>query len=188
MNWLVFTAAAWVLLGLELGLRDLLRLGTSNIAPSFVLAFLAYIAMYAPPATVTFASLILGVAIDLSWPRELRDGQTLTVVGPYALGCLLGGQLVITMRGLMMRRNPLTLAFLATLAALVTQVIVVAFHTLRAIFWNEGPWSASGELVERFASSLYTGVLALVLSLLLLPLAPLIGFETVQTRRFARRS
>jgi hypothetical protein len=192
MNWIAFGVSAWVMLGLELGLRDLFRLGSSGagegVAPSFVLAHLAFIAMYASPSVVHWSSLILGLLLDLTFPVELRDGAGVCVViGPYSLGCLLGGQLVVTMRGLMMRRNPLTLAFLAVLASLVTNVTVVAFHTVRGMLGSEALWSPTTELVSRLGGSLYTGVLALVLSLLLFPLSPLMGFETVQGRRFAAR-
>ena len=36
MSWLGFSIALWVGLGLELGLRDALRLGAGPVAPSFV--------------------------------------------------------------------------------------------------------------------------------------------------------
>lgn len=37
MNWIVFILNAWVLLGLEIGLKDALRIGETPVAPSFVM-------------------------------------------------------------------------------------------------------------------------------------------------------
>ncbi len=48
MKWLTFAILAWIFLGLELGLRDALRLGHGQVSPSFVFVLLAFFALVAP--------------------------------------------------------------------------------------------------------------------------------------------
>ncbi|MDX2147626.1 MAG: hypothetical protein SFZ23_08905 [Planctomycetota bacterium] len=188
MNWLGFAILAWFLLGLELGLKPALGLGPAGIAPSFVFPLLTLVAMSAPPAIVHWACLSLGVMLDLTFPIELRDGKPpIVLLGPYALGSLLAGQLIVTMRGLMIRRNPLTLAFLCTCGYAVCQVVVVAIFTLRHATGTPLLWDAPEQLLARLGSALYTGVLALVMALALVPAAPWLGLHAAAPRRFATR-
>lgn len=188
MNWPLFALLSWVLFGLELGFRDALRLGPTPIAPSFVVPFVVFIALSSPPNTLRIAALTLGLVTDLTFPVELRDGgPTATVVGPYALGYLLASQLVLTLRSMMIRRNPLTIAFLSVLAAVIAQIVVVALFTTRSIFGDPITWNATHELLTRLASSLTCSVSGLVLSFGLLPLAPMLGINIGPARRNPRR-
>src|SRR5207244_5051393 len=119
-----------------------------------------FVAMTAPPRQALWANFALGVCIDLLWLHE--GAGVFTIVGPYALGFLLGAQLVLTLRGLMLRRNPLTLLFLSILAAAAAQLVVVAVLTFRSVLpWGGGlVWSRTLELLQRMGSALYTGAAA----------------------------
>lgn len=174
MNWLAFAIATWVLFGLELGLRDLLQLGPQPIAPSFVFPLVVFVALMAPHRTTLWAALILGLLTDLT-RVVTTDGGNVTVVGPYALGYLLGAQFVLTVRGLVIRHNPLTMVPLAILAGAIAQVVVTALHTMRAIY-DPVQWAAVQELLWRLLAALYTGGTAFALSLVLFPLAGVFGF------------
>lgn len=188
MNPLAIALAAWVFFGLELGLRDALRLGPTLIAPSFVFVLCALIAISAPPIAVLWACLILGLVTDLTNMVELAAGApAATVIGPYALGYLLAGQLMLSLRALLMRANPPTLAFLSMVGYAVAQIVVVAIFTLRAWIGDPIEWHATTQLLQRLGAAAYTGVLGLVLSLVLVPLGPLLGLHSPQQRRFGRR-
>jgi hypothetical protein len=187
MRWSVFAVLAWVFLGVELGLRDALRLGPTLVAPSFLFTLAAFVALSAPPIATLWTCLALGLLTDLTWSVELRTGGTATIVGPYALGYLLAGQLIVSMRALMIRWNPLTLGFLAGVGSCVAQITVVGLCTLRAAFGAPIVWTASEQLAQRLGASVYTGVVAVLVGFVLMPLAPVLGLPTPQQRRFGRR-
>lgn len=188
MRWALFAVLTWIALGLELGLRDAMRLGPTPIAPSFVFALAAFVALGAPAATTLWTCLALGLVTDLTRSVEFTGGlPPATIVGPYAVGYLIAGQLVLALRGVMIRWNPLTLGFLAGLGYAVAQIIVVALTTLRVSLGDPIAWSATGELGWRMGSALYTGVAAVLLGFVLLPLAPLLGLHAPTQRRFGRR-
>lgn len=188
MNWLVFAFVTWIMLGLELGLKSSLRLGDSSIVPSFLAIYAVFIATAAPPRSSQWACLILGALMDLTAPVLRFDAaSSFTVLGPNALGSLLMCQLVLSVRGLLFRRNPLTIAVLAAVGFAVWQVVVTAVFTVRSFTGDPTVWSPAGELGSRLASSLYTGLLALPLGLLLLIFAPLFAFQFVPSRYPGRR-
>lgn len=188
MNWLMLGIVAWVMLGLEKGLRGAMELGSSGIAPSFVLVLATYIALLAPSGTALWACVALGLLVDLTNTVDLASGGSAVIAGPYALGYVLAGQLVLTMRGVMMGRNPLALGFLALLASIVCHLVVVAIFAVRGLLVDEVTWGAAGQLGPRLGSSLYTGALAVALALVLFPMSGALGLTGPQARRFARRA
>lgn len=189
MKWLMFALVAWVMVGLETGLKPALQLGPTPIAPSFVLPLAVVVAMFASSSASLWACLLLGLMIDLTWKIPRTDFGTATMIGPYALGYLLAGQLVLTLRGIMMRRNPLSVAFLSAAAAIVANVVVVAIITLHTAFYNDPiDWSPPQQLLARLISALYTGLIGLVLAPALLFVAPFMGLQTPGTRRYVKRS
>ncbi|MEM1329236.1 MAG: hypothetical protein AAGG07_01615 [Planctomycetota bacterium] len=182
MNRLLFALLAWIALGLEVGLRPALRLGTTGIAPSFVIPLAVFIAASAPPRTALWSCLALGIAVDLLGPAA---GSSQVVLGPNALGYLLAAQLVLALRGVMVRRNPLSLAFLSVMAAATTGVVVVACYAARGLLIDPIGFAPAPELGTRLLAALYTAATGLFMALVLLPLAPTIGFGT--ERRFGSR-
>lgn len=188
MNSLALIILTWVFFGMELGLKDALRIGQTPIAPSFVFVLLSFVAITARPQVVLWCCLAMGLLTDLTGAIELNNGaQPATVVGPYALGYLLAGQLMVSMRALLMRANPPTLGFTAGVGYAVAQIVVVAILTLRLWMGQPFDWHPTHELLQRLCSALYTGVLGFLLSFLLVPLSPVLGIQSPQQRRFARR-
>ena len=188
MNWLAFTLIAWVLFGLELGLRRALELGNTSIAPSFVFSLLVLVALAAQPPTIYAAAFALGLLVDLFNPMALPGGQgELLLVGPYTAGYLIAAHMMLLSRGMLMRRNPLTFGLLAGVGFAITQIVVLSYLTVRG--WVSEPVvsAAGSELLKRLASAAYTGMLSVALSLALLPLAGFLGLGNLQSRRFTRR-
>jgi rod shape-determining protein MreD len=189
VNWLLFAVLSWVFVGLEKGLRDALSIGQSGIAPSFVFVLLTSVALSAPRPTVMWASVALGLVMDLVFEIPLRQsGGTLTIPGPHALAYVLGAQLILAMRPLMIRRNPLTLGFLSMVGSLIANLTIATILSLR--HWVGAPiaWETKHEFVAALGSAAYTGVLGLFLAFVLLPLASPLGMSmSQQQRRFAPR-
>ncbi len=187
MNWIVFALVAWIAFGLEIGLRPLISPGDGSIAPSFVIPILVYISLWAPARTALWGALILGLGADLLSSIDLAPSGSATIIGPRAIGYLLAAQLVIASRGVVIGRSPVTLVVLSIVAAFVAGVVVVAFYTLRS-FYDPVVWNPGRQLSVRFFSALYTGLSALGMSLVLIPLGSAFRFPHAPGARFARRA
>ncbi|MEL7474371.1 MAG: hypothetical protein AAGK04_13720 [Planctomycetota bacterium] len=188
MNWFVFALFAWLAIGLEVGLKDVLQIGPGSVAPSFVLPLAVFVAMWAPSSVALWASFALGVLVDLTWQVPRTDAGVATILGPYALGFTLAGWLVINMRGMVIRRNPATMAFLCLLASAVAQTVVVALYTIRSLYGDPVAWSPASELLSRvFAGSLYTALMGLLLSLGLFAATPIFQFQQNVKRPIIKR-
>lgn len=186
MSGAALVIAAWIFLGLELGLKDALSLGHEHIAPSFMFCLATFLAMFSSHPRPTWCALGLGLLMDLTFRVPLHDGSgVVTLIGPHALSYALGVQLITSVRGLVIKRNPLTVGFLAFVGSIVAQVSLVGILSLR-LWWGDpifGPDAApSRELLARLGSAAYTGLLGCVLALILFPIAPWLGLQ-VQARK-----
>ena len=183
MNWAPFVVVTWLLFGAEMGLKDALQLGAVGVAPSFVVALLVFVAMSAPMGVALACGLIIGVLLDLTNAVPTTGGGgSLTVIGPYAVGATAAAYAVVVTRGLVMRHNPLTFAFLAFLASIILHVAAVTIFSMRSWF-DPVEFHAGRELLLRLGSSAYTGALALLLGPGLRLLTPVFGFPASQRAR-----
>lgn len=173
MNRLTLALAAWFLAGLEVGLARSLASGPAS--PSLLMPLLVLVALFASASETLWAALALGAITDLLWSVPLTGGGAGIVLGPHVLGFALAGQLVLSVRGSMMRRNPLVLGLLAFAGACVAGACVTAIMTFRTIY-DPLAWSPQHELLTRLGAAALTGLGAAVLALVLLPLSPLFGF------------
>lgn len=185
MNWIALWLVCWVFLGLEKGLKGPLEIGASDIAPSFVFALVTLVGMSANRVQATWAAIGLGLAMDLLFQVPLKGGITpVVVVGPYALAFALSVQLVIALRGLVIKHNPLSMGFLALAGALVAQTVLVAIYTFRTLLGAPFAWDATHQLIAGAGSALYTGVVATGLALVMLPVAEYLGLPALQQRKY----
>jgi hypothetical protein len=189
MNWPVVAIFAYLLLGLELALKPALALEPSGIAPSFVLPLVAFIALHAPAMAALWVALCIGVVLDLTDPTLAADGRyEITVLGPMAIGCLAAAYTSLTIRGLLVRRNPITLIVLAVMVALIANLVAVAMLSMRSIYDAALVVHPTDELVRGVFSAGYTAGSAAVLAAIFTPLAGLFGFhQESHGRRMARR-
>ena len=164
---LLVVVLGWLCLGLETGLRSTLAfpVGTLYASPSFVIPLAVYIAVCAAPRHAMWSCLGLGVMLDLLSAHATK-GEPMTIIGPYALGLMLAGQFVLAVRGLVIRRNPLTVLALSIPAAAIVQIVVVAIVTARHVAGDPTVWNATAELGARLLSALMTGVSGLVMVLM----------------------
>jgi len=188
VSWIAFAVAAWLLFGLELGLKDALQLGASGVAPSFVMVLLVLVALHAPRLTALWAAVIVGVVLDLTAPLVSASGlETITLVGPRALGCMVGAYAILTMRTLVMRRNIFTIAFLSLIAVSLMEIVAVSAYEVRSWFDDRLEITAGAALVAGLGAAVYTALLALPLGAALLPATPIFGFQQSVSRPRIRR-
>ena len=190
MNRLTFAVALWILLGLDLGLKPVIALGPTAIAPSLILPLVVFVALHAPSVAALWAGLIAGLMLDLTFPIAIDGGGERRVPGPAALGTLLAVAMVLHLRSMLIGRNPLTLVALTVAAGLVQGAVVVAMLTARSIAGDPISHSAAEHLLARAGSAVYSGLAAGILALVLFPAAGLFAFPSHPpgSRRFSART
>lgn len=175
MNPIVAGLLAWLLLGLQLGLAETLRLGEAGPTPDLLLVLMAFVALHAPSRVAGWTALALGGITDMTWAVPLDDGGSASMLGPHMLGYVLASQAIVALRANLIRRNPLTLGAVTLLAGLISGAVVVAIVTFRDAY-DPLAWRAGAELLTRLGSAGYSGVAAVILAFALLPLTPVMGF------------
>lgn len=184
MNPVTVFIAGYLLTGLDLGLREGLQLWPTRIVPSLLLPFVVFVALFAPATGALWTGLLAGLVVDLSTPR---GDQGLLIAGPHALGFMLAAYMALSVRAMVIRRNPLTLAVLSVIGATVAHLIAIVVLVIRGWWGDPIGFSISDEVLQRLGSSLATGISGLVLSGALLPMFHVFGFHDPATRRFSRR-
>ncbi len=175
MNWLVYAILAWIALGLEQGFRPALQVGSVNIAPSFVLILMVFVSLWVRASAVIPAAMILGACLDMLNKVPTSTGETVVVLGPWALGCALAAFLILNLRAMVFRRNPLTLAVLCFIASFAAEVVVLAILMFRSWYDILVLQPAAAELTQRLLTALYTGLVSILIGPLLQMAAPWIG-------------
>ncbi len=179
MNRVVFALVAWIFIGLEGGLRDALQVGQLNIAPSFVLVLATMVALWASPSAAMGAAVVLGLALDMLYQVPHAHGTgDVVVLGPHALGFMLGAFLVLNLRAIAFRKNTLTLAVLCVLSGVCGALVVTAALSLRALYDPIEIGRPIAELGQRFASACATFVLALPVGFVLTRARRVFGFAS----------
>ena len=193
MRWAAFVVMLFVTLAAELSLRPVLTIRSmGGISPSFIAPLAVFVAMFAPRMTALWSCWLLGLLLDLSTPIVPGTGGSFYVLGPYALGYVFAGYLILQLRPVVFRQKVLTMAFLTFLSLVAVALITVAIFVLRG--WAGGDPtiyptspSASQELFQRFGIAMYSAAVAIPVGWLMLATLPYWGFPTVAHRRTARR-
>ena len=165
MNPLTFTLAAYLAYAFSAGLAPAWTFG--GVAPDPLLVLMLFVGLNAPRPTTLLTALCLGVLADLR-PGPLPGGAVL--VGPHALGYLLGGYAVLQLRGLLSTRSVVSLVVMTLLVGALealASVLVVSLRGLPLLAGDPAPWRATTELLTRARGLLLTAALAAPLGLLL---------------------
>lgn len=196
MRWPTFVIFAYLAVTLDTGLFTLLRVkigGVAPAAPSFLLVLAVFIAVWAPPLTAAAAMLVLGALADLRIVDS--EGAAAAILGPSALGFLLGGYLVLQLRAMFYRDSALALAVMTFAAGILIHLTTVTLLWMRAMPWPEswplgGPlagWRPADDLLRRFVELVYTTALAFPVGWLLLRYQWLWGFVPSKSGHGSRR-
>ncbi len=169
MNWLVFAVLTWFAMGLDLGLRNVLSLGDSAIAPRFTVVLLVFICIHAPPGAMMLAAILVGLLLDaVSTVPEAHTANPVMIIGPFSLGCMLAAYAILTVRSVMQRKSPFTLAVLVLVGSLLVEVVRLTLLTVRSFYDDLALEGAAASLGTGFGVAVYSAVLAVLL-------APLLG-------------
>lgn len=188
MNPVAICIAAYVFLGLEAALRGPLALGNTAATPSFMMILMIFLAIHGQVRTVPWLCMALGLGVDLIGSRPVNGGEALvTIIGPNALGYFAAGHLVLALRGVMLRRNPVAFFFLCCCGAAMCQLVIVVVLTCRSALDSSLAWSPLAELFARLGGSLYTGVVSILIGPILHAAAGLMGITEAYNRRDSRR-
>jgi len=171
MNWLIFAIAAYLAYALDTGLRVLLSSG--GVSPSFLLILAVYLGLLAPHRTVIWSYLVLGILTDLQGVYTAEH----TVLGPAALGYLVGAYAVLQLRGMVFRESIITVSVLSFAAGIFIHLTMLAILKFRALVTGEPMMlSAADALVQGFLHLLYTAAAAVPVGFILLRTTPMWGF------------
>ena len=90
-----------------------------------LLVLLCFVSLLAPGALTLWAALLLGLIADALAGTP--------IVGPHALGFMLGAYLVLQLRGLVFRESVFTLAFMTLAAGVFVHLAAVALLAVRGL-------------------------------------------------------
>ncbi|HWA54629.1 MAG TPA: hypothetical protein VG816_10690, partial [Solirubrobacterales bacterium] len=133
--------------------------------------------MWAPMSTVVKAALAVGVLTDLCHLVPAEGGTNIAVVGPRALGFMLGAYSVATLRALVFRKNPLTITVLFAVGGCVAAALTAGLLTIRSITDSTIVVMPGTLMWEGLGSAAYSAVAAFFLSPLQRVLIPVLGFR-----------
>ncbi|MBI1374970.1 MAG: hypothetical protein GC159_19810 [Phycisphaera sp.] len=176
MRWWVFAILAYLLLALQVGLADAMAWESpyGPVAPRFLLLLAVLVGLWASESVVFTAWGVLGLLTDLASPYA----GGLHLVGPYALGYLAGAYFILQVRPMLFRRHPLTIASMMMVSGgAIHLVVIVVFFTRKILGYPLPDWSAGDEVMLRLLILLYSAAVGGVLSVVLVRMVPLFGFE-----------
>lgn len=150
MRWSVFIVFLLLFAGLDGSFMGLFAVG--GVAPLLAPLLVVFVAMHAPRLTAMWAAIVVGLLADLSTPAVDAALRPLHLLGPSSLGYLFAVNLVLPLRSMVVRRNPLTLLVLTLLATFACGLVVTAIWTVRSFF---------GESIAPFASGSPLGDVAI---------------------------
>ncbi len=181
MRWGIFILFLFVALVLDSSFSNVFQIG--SYVPALIPCLAVFVALGAPRYTALWACLIIGLVVDLSARISLGTVPTrgLYLIGPWTLGYFVGSHLILPLRTMVFRRNPLTMGAMTLLFLLIASLVAVSVMLVRSwypgtsLVWPNG--SAFQELVWQGVRALYCAAIAVPAGWLLTRTTPLWGFH-----------
>ncbi len=173
MNWLLFAILTYGFLLMQVGLKPLLGIpNAQGVSPDFLLIFAVFIGIHAHGRTVAWAMLTIGLIANLL-PGPIAEGP---ILGPEALGYLMGAFAVLQFRTLVFRESVISLVIMVVVVGIFIQLVTILLYTGRGMPLFLGTpvpnWDVWDEMFYRFLMLLYSAVMAIPVGLVLLKLSP----------------
>ncbi|MCP4836595.1 MAG: hypothetical protein GY895_17735 [Phycisphaera sp.] len=185
MNLGVFIVVLFFCVALDSSLMPVISMG--GVSPSTTATLVVFVALFAPRSTALWAGLAAGLLLDLSIPAAAGGDRSLVVPGPYAIGFVFGTQLVLLLRSMVFRRNPIAVGLLTSPFLLAVSLVWMAIWLVRGLDPESIlPWSgghAWGELLARLLWAVQSGVVGIAVGWLLLFSWPMWRFDQTSLRR-----
>jgi rod shape-determining protein MreD len=132
----------YLVVGLQIGMGDFVRVGSAGARPDLVLLAVIFIAIHAPRDAALLGAFGIGL---------VKDMTTLSPLGLYAIAYSLVGMFTVGTQELVYRAHPVTHVTLGFAGSLLAGGVVMIHG------WIKGPPASFGEV---FGSALYTALLA----------------------------
>ncbi|MBL9118371.1 MAG: hypothetical protein JNL80_00480 [Phycisphaerae bacterium] len=180
MKWWAFLPLLLIAVVLDTSFTPVAAIG--EIVPRVTPAFMVLVALYAHRQTAFAAAVVAGIAVDLN-TTELFDGvRPYVLIGPTALGYLLGTAILLPLRSMVIRRNPFAFGFLVAIFSLAVMLVTTLIFSIRG--WYAGttpPWMmeggrALGWMGVESLRALWSGAIAIIIAVPLQRCAPVLGF------------
>lgn len=182
MNKLPVLIVAYLLLVLQLGLENLwsIPVGVEDrrVSPDLMLVLLVFVGMQASTTATLWTGLLLGLVSGLYRQPEL--------LGPTALGYLVGTLVLLQMRNMVFREAAITNAICCLVAGLFAYLVEALLIGLRGVPLIPGDvpagYSPTGAFLAGFIQLAYSAAVAIPITAVLLRLKALWGFPATQPR------
>jgi hypothetical protein len=139
----------------------LMAFAIGGVHPMATAVLMVFVGLFAPRRTVLWTSLVAGIFLDLATVSIYRIDEPFFLIGPYAMGCVFGANLILPIRTMVFRRNPIAVGLLTIPYLLAVDVAFMAVWTIRGLYAETStPWgdaSAVSELGRRLGEAIYTG-------------------------------
>jgi hypothetical protein len=179
VRWGVFIVFLFVALVLDTGFFGVMKI--AGVVPAVTPCVAVFVAMSAPRHAALAACLVIGVVLDLTTRISMAPDRGIYFIGPWALGHLVGCHLMLPLRTMVFRRNPLTMGVMTLFFLVIASTVAVAALLVRScypevtFYWQgETPLR---ELLARWGWATYCAILAVPTGWLLARTAPLWGFH-----------
>lgn len=174
MNWIVLSITAYVFFSLQAGLTPVWTVGDAT--PNLLLILAVFVGVSARKSAVPWAMLIVGVLLD-TLPGPLKDQGV--ILGPHAVGYLVGAYAVLQLRNLLFRESTVTIVLMVFAVGGFAALVETLIYALRGLPWLAGQglgWGTTEQLWRRLQELIYTAALAVPVGLLLQSTRKLWGF------------
>lgn len=183
MKWWAFLPLALIAVVLDTSFMPVAAI--NEIVPRVTPALVVLVALYAHRQTAIAAAIVAGLLVDLN-TTELHDGvRPYVLIGPTALGYVLGASIVLPLRSMVVRRNPFAFGVLVAIFSLGAMLVTTFIFSVRG--WYAGPtppWlaeapqgTALGWMGVEALRALWSGAIGIVASVPLQRFAGALGFS-----------
>ncbi|MBL9149149.1 MAG: hypothetical protein JNM94_10700 [Phycisphaerae bacterium] len=170
MRWGVFVVFLFVAIVLDTAFMQVFAV--RGIWPAATPGLVTFVALYAARGQALWAAVLAGFLVDCTstslaffdgvWPYQM--------IGPSILGFVVGTQLVLPLRSMVIRKNPLSLGLVTALFGLIAMLVTTAIFSARG--WYAGtqpPWagnsSALGHMGNEALRAIASGAFAVLLAI-----------------------
>jgi len=185
VNPAVFLIALAICVSLDSSFLGLVSMG--GVHPSATATLMVFVALFAPRSIALWAAFGTGLLVDLLSPGADSAGRPLHLPGPHALGYVFGTQLVLLLRSMVFRRNPIALGILTLPYLVAVGLPFMALWSVRGLLHDAPvPWQgepATRELMRWLGRGIYSAAFGIPFGWLLLTTWPIWRFDTSSIRR-----
>ena len=180
MKWWAYVPLVLIAVVLDTSFMPVAAIG--EIVPRVTPALVVLVALYAHRQVAFAAAIVAGLVVDLNTTELVEGLRPYVLIGPTALGFLLGTAIVLPLRSMVVRRNPLAFGFLVAFFSLGAMLVTTLIFSVRGWYsssppWIEGGGRALGWMGVESLRALWSGCVAVILSYPIHRCTSVLGFS-----------